>query len=764
MDNLNIGKILAIGMFCLGLGCVDAFSEVQTPDSTSEKLRQEARKFERRNRPAHEEKLLEALSVEGISDKQRRLAVSDLVRNGYMLDNAAAYGKAKALILPILSREDMTNSSSRIAYTIMLSDAAFRSSMPEESKRLLDGLWQLGDLKFNDTNAIFNARVDIDKKMCDYDAARKAYCKVFENPLEHSVRRWDAIRAAVDLWSADRLLDEGIEALDKWDHEKLGHRFDIFSFRCRLMREKGDYDGVRDLSLSLMKEEFSSERDKKNAREAALAELLRNDLERNDLDSAVSNLKEYGEIYKGAVNPLNSIVSSLARLAYTRNDWEKGAFIADLKLDYAFKWGFNWMTRDSFLNYYQALRALGRQAEIPPSTEKIVASDKVGEEDAVLFRIIGARFGKGRLTPKTIRDAAGSAEPKLKLRALANAAKFFVAHGDRETALAIYSFRQALMVDRPQNRAKVKYVKDAPIDVGRWYSSGLMDKLERHDVDVPYDEDEAKKLIYDVSVQRDVSKSGGDSETYFYVCWDDWGVHLLFVGMDSKYREVMEGSLGGTGYEMYLCFGEGAPTYQWIMDDQKNGKIHYYDYASQGKNYRPLKDHVIVYSAPVEGGFATAMNIPWSAGYERLPDNGTTWPFEMIRWSRGGGVTWGGETIWQISRWGRWVFEGMTKERKTAIKRSLLNAARARFSAQSSIRGGEIFMWQDKEIGDPEFYSEALRPFVEKIQNDIAALTPEADARTIDRLYEECMGPMYDFKYYADEIREKYLRKKFTEE
>ena len=740
-------------------------SLAETADQTAEAIRKEATKLRSgyKLNPKMEPKLMEALAVPGISEKMRKTIVGDLVREVYAMENRTAYDRSKALVEPILARGDLTNNADRIAYTVILADGAFRSMRPDESKRLIDGLWKLPSLKWWDTNAVFNARVAIDRRMRDYDAALKAYRDVMENPKEGVVRRYDCLKASVELWSQDQRYDEGLKALTRWDVAKDGRRSEVFAWRCRLLREKLDFKGARAMALEIGKGEFKSEREKTGAAEQMLAELLRTDLAENDLEQAMKDIAAYEAPFKSGVNPMHAIAADVLTMAAARLDWAKVVTVFEKKfLGFEFKWGFNWQIRNRFVTYFHALMKTGRAKEISGLVAKLLASPKVGDEDRAFFTVLGTAVGAGKVDAAAVKAALGKLEPKVKLRVLANAAKYFVAEGDRTTALALYDVRSSLMIVRPRNSAAVKYVKDAPVDVGRWLTSGLMTDENKHVVDIPFGKEEADKLILDVSVQRDVGKEGGESETYFYVCWDEFGVHLLFVGKDPEWRKVLAGAVGGTGYEMYLCFGEGAPTYQWLMGGK--GDAEFLDYASKGKAYRPLKDHLVMYTAPVEGGFATAMNIAWSACYERLPDNGDAWPFEMIHWSRGGGVTWGGETIWEISRWGRWTFEGFTPERRTAVRRTLLNGALASFRRESAIGSGEITTWKDREIGDPEFYAKALKPFVDKLEADAKLLTDDADAATVDRLFKEDMGPWADFKYYADEIREKYLRTKLTDE
>ena len=348
---------------------------------------------------------------------------------------------------------------------------------------------------------------------------------------------------------------------------------------------------------------------------------------------------------------------------------------------------------------------------------------------------------------------------------LGEAARYFVKIGRNDVAEKLYNERQKLFNPVKRNELSVRYVKNAPDDVGSWLASPLLKDLSnRGNVTSEYGAKEAAFLVTDVmAAGRNVGDSSvkADKETYFYVCYDEYGIHLFFVGVDSKVKDVMAKRINGSGYEMYLALGEGGPSYQWLFDQPKDN-LYSPPWNSPHEYYRNLNDYVDISSRPVENGIATAMNFSWDLAYDRLPENGDLWPFELIRWTRGGGVTWGGKSVWQIGNWGRLKFEGLDDEVLTRIRSIIIYKALARYNEQKIARsGGAIAIWQDEELGDPDFYKQCLAPEVERLDQLSKLVGDEMDKATVDKLWVEAVPVWFDFEYKAAKLREDYLRNNF---
>ena len=89
--------------------------------------------------------------------------------------------------------------------------------------------------------------------------------------------------------------------------------------------------------------------------------------------------------------------------------------------------------------------------------------------------------------------------------------------------------------------------------------------------------------------------------------------------------------------------------------------------------------------------------------------------------------------------------------------------ALARYNAEKNIAtGGVIGKWKDTELGDPEFYEQCLKPLVEKLDAAAKDAEGEPDDATVLRLFAEVVPQWYDFRYYASELRTKYLSERFV--
>ena len=73
-----------------------------------------------------------------------------------------------------------------------------------------------------------------------------------------------------------------------------------------------------------------------------------------------------------------------------------------------------------------------------------------------------------------------------------------------------------------------------------------------------------------------------------------------------------------------------------------------------------------------------------------------------------------------------------------------------------------IGKWKDTELGDPEFYEQCLKPLVEKLDAAAKDAEGEPDDATVLRLFAEVVPQWYDFRYYASELRTKYLSERFV--
>lgn len=451
------------------------------------------------------------------------------------------------------------------------------------------------------------------------------------------------------------------------------------------------------------------------------------------------------------------------RLFERRHLAEAAKYYACLTPDFYYH-GNMWDERKA-LNSLRPVALLNQNNELADTAGKLSQHMRFNAIDRAQFALIAAIGKDENADIKAVIKPFALKENDLAVT-LAKTGKFFVSVGRNQAAEKIFSVRTKLFKPVKRNELTIRYVKNAPTDVGAWMNSPLLkDSKNRGEVNHIYKESEAANLITDVmAAGRKVgdSRVQADKETYFYMCYDEYGLHLFFVGVDSKVKDVMAKRIGGSGYEMYLAVGEGAPAYQWLFDQPNDDDMYSPPWHSPHKYYRNLKPYVDITSRPIENGIATAMNFSWELAYDRLPENGDLWPFEIIRWTRGGGVTWGGKSVWQIGNWGRLKFDGLNKEVLREIRRVLIYKAFAAYKKQSSGRnGGLIAIWQDPELGDPDFYEKCLKADVERLNELGKLVTDDMSPETIDLLWTSAVGMWFDFQYHVAELRTKYLQERF---
>ena len=705
-----------------------------------------------------ESNFLAAIRVEGLSDAKRVGIARELVGKCYREKGETGFVKGTNLVASLLSEPAMTNLDHRITLVGQLAELYFSHGDVDAARASFDALAKIpGGLTPAQRGRIASASANLRRRLCDYDAAIADYARIYGDAALPVNDRIQAFNAAAEIRRIVRQDEATISDARKLladETMKLKQR-DLDVALLDALRHKGDFVAARALA-----ESFLQSGDPDGARFGAV-QLLRVDLAASDFPRVKQDIARYHAAYSNE----NAILRETGAVFLDRQDYAAALACFENIARHAHVG----IERDAVRNRLLCYLHLGRPADLVACVADLAAKKVFNTVDTAGFTIVAARYAKpGQpIDMDAVKAVVRELEPEQKGMALAWAARQLIAVGETDAARALHAYRQTLFREPARNTAAVHYVKNAPRDVGSWLSSGLLgDKLGRHDVKQAYGAEEAAFLVTDVmAAGRKVGDAGveADKETYFHVCYDEYGIHLFFVGVDSKFRDVLAGALGGSGYEMYLALGEGGPPYQWLFDQPKD-KLDIPPWNSPGHYYRRLGDYVTLASQPIDNGFATAMNFDWALAYDRLPQDGDTWPFELIRWTRGGGVTWGGQQVWQIGNWGRLVFEGLTPDVRQAMRKIIITKALARYRAEREPRrGGRIAIWQDAELGDPAFYAAKLAPLVGTLDGYAALVTPGMDGNMIDRLYREAVPLWHDFQYAVDDLRTGYLAERLTD-
>ena len=675
--------------------------------------------------------------------------------------------KARQLYTEARKRTDLAPADI-VRLTVALAEVEFANSDIAAGDAIIDGLADIAGA--NEADVLF-ARGDW--AVCKYEIGRAIDCyeRGCRAALPDDWSRWTAQQKLAELYVRDNRVNDAIALYRRLladEGFKLKDKILVITEKLvPALIDAGDIEGA-EKALADLRAVADAEKKPERLRKNVLALDLTVALARRDLVRAKRTAVELDNQKR---------LAEVAMRLFADGKWSDAADLYAIHLPTLTSdwraWNPTWRqptaSADIVCEAAVAFWRAGRHAEFAKILgETLQAAPKVSAGRKLACRIAGEFFGKDALSSADLDRLLAGAEPGVARDALTYAARVLIVIGRYDEPKLLSDRRDGLIVRHERNSAAVRYVAGAPTDAGSWLSSGLMTPENRHVCDSRIDRAAADRLVLEVSVDRGAKAAdgaeGNDACCWFYVCYDEQGVHLLIEQKDPQIGDVLRGKTAAAGYEAYLAIGEGAPVYQFGFSPASDAFEFCPPWNSPHKFFRPAEDYVKFTSRPTEGGFVTAFNISWELAYHALPEEGATWPFEVIYWSRGGGVTWGGTDLWQLSNWGRWRFEGMSDAVKAKIRRILMYKALARFKAEKEIyRGGAIGTWKDEELGDPEFYEKSLRPFVERLDALAAEAEGEPDDETVNRLFREAVPQWYDFRYFAAELREKYLSEKYLE-
>lgn len=300
-----------------------------------------------------------------------------------------------------------------------------------------------------------------------------------------------------------------------------------------------------------------------------------------------------------------------------------------------------------------------------------------------------------------------------------------------------------------------KYMPNPPQGVYAWALSEMVETGRGKESRlVPYNSKAAQGLWLDATTTRDVvSEAEAEGcETSFYMAYNEKG-WTIYIQCDEPNMQSYIDTGKDISLEIFFCPGlEQVPYYQMIVR-QLAGKVTYYDWAMPHRHYRSLEGRITVESRAIEGGVATCLFIPWEPLYDRLPLNGDIWRFSFMRWG-GVSLTWGGK-VHDTGNFGLVKFAKPPAEVAQAIEKRMLRAAWFRFLAESK---KAAHFWEDERIGDPDFYSAALKPLIDEYQAFGESLgAPGAWDAAALRQGQTMLPDWMEFRYKLAELRSSYL-------
>jgi hypothetical protein len=241
---------------------------------------------------------------------------------------------------------------------------------------------------------------------------------------------------------------------------------------------------------------------------------------------------------------------------------------------------------------------------------------------------------------------------------------------------------------------------------------------------------------------------GGPRDTGFYMTYNEEGLTMFFQ-MNEPERDA-DGILRPSSLELFLQTGPSPLPYHQMIIHTDGTPTEYYEWQTENRHNRPLKDYVTIITEEIPTGWGTTVFIPWEAYYEHVPLNGEDWAFAMIRWSPSDSPTWGGR-VHQVGRFNVLDFEAPTAEQRTAIQKHVIRAAWDRFNATADrLRDA----WLNGRADDERFFNRVVQPMIDEraaYGADIARLD-QLGAEEIDALYAH-IASWFELRYDAEEAR-----------
>ena len=181
-----------------------------------------------------------------------------------------------------------------------------------------------------------------------------------------------------------------------------------------------------------------------------------------------------------------------------------------------------------------------------------------------------------------------------------------------------------------------------------------------------------------------------------------------------------------------------------------------------GPGYRRNTDVFQKDAVLTPDGVVAHLRIPWLDFHGSLPVDGNDWELGVIRSCRGGSQTIGG-VVHEISRGMRIRFD-FSKPQLLALKRRVATMAYNRYRALRRNEGGAIQMWNDKLLGDPDFYAAEVAPLLEKLDQAGQELLAPCPDRDVERLFAEFTPLWAEIEYEIAARRTRYLNDRLFED
>ena len=259
--------------------------------------------------------------------------------------------------------------------------------------------------------------------------------------------------------------------------------------------------------------------------------------------------------------------------------------------------------------------------------------------------------------------------------------------------------------------------------------------------------------------------------TEIFTFCDAKGVKVMLRQFcDKETLEKFKGGFGGIGgYEAYIATGFDTP-YTFLGFGPGETKLHsdfltQYDNGTGYRNPKSEDDSILLSNYIADDSVVSLLAFSWVKAFANLPSNGDKWYFESLCWSNGG-WSWGGsKSVHNRSAFGALVFEGITPKAAAEIRRSVVKkACDTYWNAKSARSNGQVEIWKDPELGDPEFYKECVEPLVKRLDTYTGKVKADMSDEDVMEVYENAAREWMNIDFVVSSLRSRYIKQKMLED
>lgn len=408
----------------------------------------------------------------------------------------------------------------------------------------------------------------------------------------------------------------------------------------------------------------------------------------------------------------------------------------------------------------------GRNAEAVKYAEEYAKDETLKPVDRARLLILAAILG-GK-DPDAVVKAAGLTRKDESLVYL-TAARYCLVWGKSDLAEKFTKKYQEYFIPHKLRVMKVAY-SETPVTMNVWRQN--LPKLDKQLCDIPYQVNDAF-LIADVATgDRDLSidKDAADlSLIEISAMADRRGLHIFMRSPADNAQSIRRGFGRGVSAEMYFAPGfnqsytvlgyEPGKAVTYVFPCTYNNKMHTrLDKKDPQYNFHSEEEFT-------EKDYVLHLFFGFDAQYNRLPENGSDWRYEVItRQPNGKRFCWGGSrSVHQAMMWGSMRFE-LTEKQLNDIRREIIFKAYKGYqniTVEPGVSRNLFRHWEDEELGDPEFAKTCLAPLEQKLKEYAALVKEDMSDEDVKKVYVNALPLWKGLPHEIDELRRKYLKEQY---